>query len=349
MRSGPSLSSAPLCDIPSNVVIRVEAVGSDGGKDRARVAEPERYRGWCSLSERLVTFVGGARPAEMDKEGGGNSRGGVQPFYEIDGSGRAILDGRYVQHHLQGYRGAMAYKKIGTAMTLYRWRQKMWILADLGPTLSKFGEPHALYTVPCGKPPQATPVTSEPWTRVCGDGDLPPTIVVRGPIIAVEEESSASDGAASSDDDKAKSRRAGDAKAPKPGSDAPPLPPTSPQTKAPASQAARGEKAARPPPLAAPRRGAAAASDGDSGRRDADPRSCGLDTEAIAKAFAGGSPHGDDDEPVSPSFVMVSPPASPSRTDFEVVDKAQFDSASRPFGNADDDSPTEKSGRCHVQ
>ena len=82
--------------------------------------------------------------------GSGDPRPDPSPFYEIRDSGSAAVDGRYERHHLRGYRGAAAYKKVGSAMTLYRWRQKMWILADLGPGLSKFGEPHAWYTAPCG-------------------------------------------------------------------------------------------------------------------------------------------------------------------------------------------------------
>ena len=193
MRSGASLSSAPLCDIPAGVVVRVDAIKLDGGRERARVAEPGAYEGWCSLSERLLTFVGSARPEGMAR-GSGDPRPDPSPFYEIRDSGSAAVDGRYERHHLRGYRGAAAYKKVGSAMTLYRWRQKMWILADLGPGLSKFGEPHAWYTAPCGSPPEATPVTSAKWARACADGDLPPFVEVRGPVIQVEE-SGSDDGA----------------------------------------------------------------------------------------------------------------------------------------------------------
>ena len=189
VRSGASLSSAPLCDIPAGVVVRVDAIKLDGGRERARVAEPGAYEGWCSLSERLLTFVGSARPEGMAR-GSGDPRPDPSPFYEIRDSGSAAVDGRYERHHLRGYRGAAAYKKVGSAMTLYRWRQKMWILADLGPGLSKFGEPHAWYTAPCGSPPEATPVTSAKWARACADGDLPPFVEVRGPVIQVEESGS---------------------------------------------------------------------------------------------------------------------------------------------------------------
>ncbi|KAH8061486.1 hypothetical protein JL722_4114 [Aureococcus anophagefferens] len=272
VRSGASLSSAPLCDIPAGVVVRVDAIKLDGGRERARVAEPGAYEGWCSLSERLLTFVG------------------------------AAVDGRYERHHLRGYRGAAAYKKVGSAMTLYRWRQKMWILADLGPGLSKFGEPHAWYTAPCGSPPEATPVTSAKWARACADGDLPPFVEVRGPVIQVEE--SGSDGGTT-------------------------------------SGAAAPRSAPRPPPLAAappPAPGGAAPPPGAD-----DPRRRGLTrrpSRPRSRAQAAAA------EPASPSFVMVSPPASPSRTDFEVVDKSSLES--EPFGD-----PGEPGGaggsRCHVQ
>ena len=124
---------------PSNVVIRVEAIGSGGARLHAR-----RGLGGTRLvlAERAVgDLAGGARPAEMDKEGGGNSRGGVNPSTRSRRGPRSWTAAR--QHHLQGYQGAMAYK-VGTAMTIAGARR----CGSRGPrpTLSKFGEPPR-YTV----------------------------------------------------------------------------------------------------------------------------------------------------------------------------------------------------------
>lgn len=123
--------------------------------------------GWCERS-RLV-FVGLDKPI-------------TQLYYEVadESSGCA---GRYYRSELKRYHGVPGFRQPGTHLALYRWRQKHWLLGDLGLSMDNFGEESASYIVPTGRPALATPVTDEPWLRGPGaDETAIDRIHVAGPF-----------------------------------------------------------------------------------------------------------------------------------------------------------------------
>ncbi|KAJ1461199.1 hypothetical protein M885DRAFT_508059 [Pelagophyceae sp. CCMP2097] len=104
--------------------------------------------GWCR--EGALRFVSPTKPPHAT-------------WYEV--SGDASVAGRYYKCALDRYRGVAGYRKAGTRLALYRWKQKFWLLADLGAQGDAFGEETALYIIDAGRPPALVPPTTDAWPR----------------------------------------------------------------------------------------------------------------------------------------------------------------------------------------